>query len=445
MVEAKAKLCCPECGSERLYKAGLRYRANGKPIQRWLCRNCGYRFSQPKVKVNVSIQSLKSLKSRPNLPNANITRGEIPTEKRHNSLSFQSCEDISSHNVSVVAKPINSFRAYTRHCQVGDLERRSKNLVATEQKQTVAGTLQKTTQQDVKGKIVEFGFWLQKQGYSSAKNRLNMIKRLVDLGVNLWNPESVKMVLAKGRNEKTNEKWKDSYKMLMMYAYENFLKMEGLTWQRPRYRQEHTFPFIPTEQELNQLISGVGKKTGTFLQGLKDTGADPGELAKLRWIDVNIQTGTANITPVKGHLPRILKVSGEFIRRVTAFTNKSEYIFNYQSLNSSYAKARKRLAHKLNNPRLLKISFTTFRHWKGTTEYHKTKDILHVKQLLGHKNIQSTMVYINLEAAIFTDRNDEFHVVVAKNTQEACKIVKVGFEYVTGEYEDGGKIFRKRK
>lgn len=316
---------------------------------------------------------------------------------------------------------------------------------ATEQKQTVAGELQKTTQQNVKGKIVEFGFWLQKQEYQSAKNRLNMIKRLVNLGVNLWNPESVKMMIAKGRNEKTNKKWKDGYKMLMMYAYENFLKMEGLTWQRPRYKQEHTLPFIPTEQELDQLISGVGKKVGTFLQGLKDTGADSGELAKLKWIDLSTQAGTANITPVKGHLPRILKVSGEFIRRVTAFTNKTEYIFNYQSLKSSYADARKRLAHKLNSPRLLKISFTTFRHWKGTTEYHATKDILHVKQLLGHKNIQSTMVYINLEAAIFTDRNDEFHVVVAKNTEEACKLVKVGFEYVTGEYEDGGKIFRKRK
>jgi hypothetical protein len=31
------------------------------------------------------------------------------------------------------------------------------------------------------------------------------------------------------------------------------------------------------------------------------------------------------------------------------------------------------------------------------------------------------------------------------NTQEACKLAEAGFEYVTGEYTDGGKIFRKRK
>jgi len=109
-----------------------------------------------------------------------------------------------------------------------------------------------------------------------------MIKRLVDLGVDLWDSESVKAILAKGRNEKTSEKWTEGYKMLMTYAYENFLEMEGLTWQRPRYKQENTLPFIPTEQELDQLVSGTGKKVGTFLQGLKDMGCDPGELAKLR-------------------------------------------------------------------------------------------------------------------------------------------------------------------
>ena len=110
-----------------------------------------------------------------------------------------------------------------------------------------------------------------------------------------------------------------------------------------------------------------------------------------------------------------------------------------------FYRQRKRLAYKLSNPRLLKISFTTFRHWKGTTEYHKTKDILHVKHLLGHKNIQNTMIYIDLETALFNKTNDGFFVRVAHNVKEACDLVEAGFEYVTGEYNDGGKILRKRK
>ena len=38
-----------------------------------------------------------------------------------------------------------------------------------------------------------------------------------------------------------------------------------------------------------------------------------------------------------------------------------------------------------------------------------------------------------------------YHVKVAKTVRESCDLVKVEFEYVTGEYRDGGKIFRNRK
>ena len=68
-----------------------------------------------------------------------------------------------------------------------------------------------------------------------------------------------------------------------------------------------------------------------------------------------------------------------------------------------------------------------------------------MQQLLGHKSIQNTMVYINLEQAVFRTEEDEFHVKVAHNVDEACKLVEVGFEYVTGSYADGGRIFKKRK
>lgn len=99
------------------------------------------------------------------------------------------------------------------------------------------------------------------------------------------------------------------------------------------------------------------------------------------------------------------------------------------------------------NPRIMKISLTTFRHWKATTEYHRTRDLLYVKKLLGHKNIQNTMKYIDLEKAIYGERGsqDDFTGRVATNVEEACEFVKVGFEYITREYNDGGKIFRKRK
>ncbi len=53
---------CPECGSERLYKDGFRHLADGKNIQRYLCRECGYRFSWPRHEPlqKTSKQNLKT-------------------------------------------------------------------------------------------------------------------------------------------------------------------------------------------------------------------------------------------------------------------------------------------------------------------------------------------------------------------------------------------------
>jgi hypothetical protein len=76
-------------------------------------------------------------------------------------------------------------------------------------------------------------------------------------------------------------------------------------------------------------------------------------------------------------------------------------------------------------------------------EYQKTHDPDHVKRLLGHHNLQSTEIYINMEQALFTDNPQDFHVKVAKNLDEACKLMEVGFKFHV-EME-GKKIFRKRK
>jgi hypothetical protein len=75
-------------------------------------------------------------------------------------------------------------------------------------------------------------------------------------------------------------------------------------------------------------------------------------------------------------------------------------------------------------------------------EYHRTKDVIHVKELLGHRSIESTMKYIQL--AKF-EEPEKFTCRIAKDVEEAKELVEAGFEYATGEYDDDGKIFRKRK
>jgi integrase len=98
-----------------------------------------------------------------------------------------------------------------------------------------------------------------------------------------------------------------------------------------------------------------------------------------------------------------------------------------------------KMSEKLGNPRLLRIHFHTLRHWKATMEYHRTKDILCVMKLLGHKNIANTLIYTQLVEF----EGDEYHSAIANNVEEAQKLIEAGFEYVCSHRDE--ILFRKRK
>jgi hypothetical protein len=72
-------------------------------------------------------------------------------------------------------------------------------------------------------------------------------------------------------------------------------------------------------------------------------------------------------------------------------------------------------------------------------EYHKTKDILHVMEMLDHRDIKTTLIYTQL----ITFEGYEYHSATAKSIEEARQLIEADFEYVCTY----GSImfFRKRK
>jgi integrase len=220
-----------------------------------------------------------------------------------------------------------------------------------------------------------------------------------------------------------------------------------LHWERPRYIANPRVPFIPLETELDILIHGTRRNLSVLLQTLKETGCRIGEALRLRWVDIDAERSIIRVNNAeKGSLNRSIRVSANMIQRLQVLVKKSEYVFplHREGITSRYGFVRKRLAQEHGNPRLLSISFHTFRHWFGTTQYHKTKDILYVKQLLGHVRIENTLIYISLEQSLYgMNENAEFHVRAATTLEEACELLKQGFDFVTDM--NGSKLFRKRQ
>jgi integrase len=290
-----------------------------------------------------------------------------------------------------------------------------------------------------KGSIFNYAWHLQKNGRakSTIHTVIDILKRLSKI-CDIQNPDELKTTLAKLN-------WSNNTKRNIVIILTGYLKFVGKEWTPPRYKPTNKLPFIPTEQEIDSLISASRPIIATLLQFLKETGVRIGEALRVKWLDIDLERRTAHITPEKHSNPRILPLSHKLVNMLNSLPRKNQFVFpkNYNTLRESYRYLKNKTANKLQNPRLKKITFHTFRHWKGTMEYHKTKDIIHVKKILGHKEIKSTMTYINLESAIFLTTTDEYTSKVAKNIEEAQKLIESGFEYITEM--DGLKLFRKRK
>jgi integrase len=126
------------------------------------------------------------------------------------------------------------------------------------------------------------------------------------------------------------------------------------------------------EEEVDQVIVGCNKKTATFLQLLKETGMRSGEAWRLQWIDLDFMKRAVRVTPEKNGEPRELPISNTLIAMLNLLPNTSQRVFGDKVLvhfSRNFRKQRLRISHKLQNPRILEITFHSLRHWKASMEF----------------------------------------------------------------------------
>ena len=262
--------------------------------------------------------------------------------------------------------------------------------------------------------------------------------RLIAKSANLNNPEEVTEYLA-------NKKGKNGYIDSLVSAYERYTRYNEIFWKKPNVKRYSQPPYVPTTEETSILIANAGTKYSLILSILRDTGMRPIEIerTKLKWLDLN--RGLINVETAKNGNGRTLKLKPQTLAMLKTYLAKHNFNLNdnvfppTKTMRSVYTKIRNRTAKKLQKPELRRVSMYSFRHYFGTMLYHKTKDILYVKQQMGHKRIENTLIYTHL----INFAEDEWIHGTAQTLTEACKLIDAGFEYVTEI--DGIKLFRKRK
>ena len=154
---ASASPLCPECGSQRLYRAGLRYLADGSSVQRWLCRDCGYRFSERPSQTK---------------PEWSINKSSTLTSRRRICANTKEAKNLTqATEIKTVA---------------GDKDRKLKKHIDL-------------LPEDVRGLITKFMAYLEREGFAEENTYPDILTHLVRDGANLLNPECVKTVIAQQR------------------------------------------------------------------------------------------------------------------------------------------------------------------------------------------------------------------------------------------------------
>ncbi|UCB60989.1 MAG: site-specific integrase, partial [Candidatus Bathyarchaeota archaeon] len=237
-----------------------------------------------------------------------------------------------------------------------------------------------------------------------------------------------------------------AYKRNLIIAYDLYCKYYEIEWEKPQYRQEPKPIRIPTKEKLEKLISNAGMTLSIKLQMSMETGLRPIELCNLKAKDIDLQQRVVYPTTAKSGAPRQLRITSNLTERLSEYMARNHFkpedkLFKGTSADYGkyYRQLRNRLADKLKDASLKNVRLYDFRHFFATSLYDKTKDILLVKQQMGHKKLDTTLIYTQLLSL----NEDGWTCKGATTVEQATQLIENGFQYVTEM--DGIKLFRKRK
>jgi len=307
---------------------------------------------------------------------------------------------------------------------------------ATETK-TVAGEEQPIISEN-SDRVLTFAWQSKKRGLSDVTIkvrclRLNVLRRL---GANLDDPDSVETVLA-------TEDWTPSNKWQYVQTYAAYTKTMGIPWTKIKVQYEPKQQYTPTRSEVETLVSGLGRRTATFVQALADTGARSGEMCRLEWSEVDAENHRIPINkPEKGSKSRVITVSERTIAMLLKLSKKyTPYVFNPKVRNteSTFSRQRNRLATKLEMPNLRKIHLHSLRRFYADQLYKKSRfNTRKVQAKLGHKRLSSTEKYFG----DFDCESCTYEIARAYSIEDAENLRQQGYEQYDTFTDETGKTVK---
>lgn len=175
--------------------------------------------------------------------------------------------------------------------------------------------------------------------------------------------------------------------------------------QLPTRRFDTYLPFVPTQAEVEEFISSLPDlKQKAMVSLLYSSGLRISEVCHLRYEDISRKKMSIHIVHGKNRSDRYAVLSERALAILTEywynFGRPEGWLFPKQHDDSrpidTFYLSRHIHEHEdcLGWPR--RFTCHSFRHAYGTHLYENGADLLTIKELMGHKSLNSTLIYIHL-------------------------------------------------
>ncbi len=183
-------------------------------------------------------------------------------------------------------------------------------------------------------------------------------------------------------------------------------------YQIPYRKFDKYMPFVPTRAEVKSLISAIhDHKAKAMVILLYSAGLRIGEVCSLRYEDISRRSMRIHIARGKNRQDRYALLSPVALKVLTNYWRmyggaSRDYIFRNRSDPSKHVSTSfvSNHIHKAEDELGWPRRFTahTMRHAFATHFYEDNGDILVLKELLGHKSLSSTTIYVTLSNRILS-------------------------------------------
>lgn len=173
----------------------------------------------------------------------------------------------------------------------------------------------------------------------------------------------------------------------------------------PMRRFDTYMPYVPTQAEVQEFISTLPDlRIKTMVSVMYSSGLRIGEVCNLRYEDIERKNMRIHITHGKNRSDRYVMMSKQALDLLTrywfAYGKPMGYLFPQKRDPSKPVDTFYLSRHIHDHEDRLgwphRLTCHSFRHAYGTHLYENGTDLITIKALMGHKSLNSTLIYVHL-------------------------------------------------